>query len=141
MKDKKFGTVGAVACDQKGNIAAATSTGGMTNKKYGRIGDSPLIGCGTYANNNTCGISCTGHGEMFIRAVAAYDVSCLMEYKGYTLQEAMDIVVNEKLMKINGEGGMIGVDAKGNAAMVFNSAGMYRALRSSDGVEEVALYR
>ncbi len=141
MKDKKFGTVGAVACDQKGNIAAATSTGGMTNKKYGRIGDSPLIGCGTYANNNTCGISCTGHGEMFIRAVAAYDVSCLMEYKGYTLQEAMDIVVNEKLMKINGEGGMIGVDAKGNAAMIFNSAGMYRAMRSSDGVEEVALYR
>ena len=141
MKDKKFGTVGAVACDQKGNIAAATSTGGMTNKKYGRIGDSPLIGCGTYANNNTCGISCTGHGEMFIRAVAAYDVSCLMEYKNFTLQEAMDIVVNEKLMKIQGEGGMIGVDANGNAAMVFNSAGMYRAMRSSDGAEEVALYR
>jgi len=141
MKDKKFGTVGAVACDQKGNIAAATSTGGMTNKKYGRIGDSPLIGCGTYANNNTCGISCTGHGEMFIRAVAAYDVSCLMEYKGFTLQQAMDIVVNEKLIKIHGEGGMIGVDAKGNAAMVFNSAGMYRAMRSSDKVEEVALYR
>ena len=141
MKDKKFGTVGAVACDQKGNIAAATSTGGMTNKKYGRIGDSPLIGCGTYANNKTCGISCTGHGEMFIRAVAAYDVSCLMEYKGYTLQEAMDIVVKEKLVKIHGEGGMIGVDAKGNAAMVFNSAGMYRAVRSSDGNEQVALYR
>jgi beta-aspartyl-peptidase (threonine type) len=141
MKDKKFGTVGAVACDIKGNIAAATSTGGMTNKKYGRIGDSPLIGCGTYANNKTCGISCTGHGEMFIRAVAAYDVSCLMEYKGCTLQEAMDIVVSEKLMKIHGEGGMIGVDAKGNAAMVFNSAGMYRAMRSNDGKEEVALYR
>ncbi|HLK27375.1 MAG TPA: isoaspartyl peptidase/L-asparaginase [Puia sp.] len=141
MKDKKFGTVGAVACDMKGNIAAATSTGGMTNKKYGRIGDSPLIGCGTYANNKTCGISCTGHGEMFIRAVAAYDVSCLMEYKGCTLQEAMDIVVNEKLMKIHGEGGMIGVDAEGNAAMIFNSAGMYRAMRSSDKSEEVALYR
>jgi len=141
MKDKKFGTVGAVACDQHGNIAAATSTGGMTNKKYGRIGDSPLIGCGTYANNKTCGISCTGHGEMFIRTVAAYDVSCLMEYKGYSLHEAMDIVVNEKLMKIHGEGGMIGVDAKGNAALVFNSAGMYRAVRSSDGLEEVALYR
>ncbi len=141
MKDKKFGTVGAVACDQQGNIAAATSTGGMTNKKYGRIGDSPLIGSGTYANNKTCGISCTGHGEMFIRTVAAYDVSCLMEYKGCTLQQAMNIVVNEKLMKINGEGGMIGVDAKGNAAMVFNSAGMYRAMQSSDGSEEVALYR
>jgi beta-aspartyl-peptidase (threonine type) len=141
MKDKKFGTVGAVACDQKGNIAAATSTGGMTNKKYGRIGDSPLIGCGTYANNKTCGISCTGHGEMFIRTVAAYDVSCLMEYKGYSLQEAMDIVVNEKLVQMQGEGGMIGVDAKGNAALVFNSAGMYRAVKSSDGNEKVALYR
>src|SRR5580698_8995991 len=135
MKDKKFGTVGAVALDENGDIAAATSTGGMTNKKYGRIGDSPLIGCGTYANKATCGISCTGHGEMFIRAVAAYDVSCLMEYKGFTLQQAMDIVVNEKLMKINGEGGMIGVDAKGNAALVFNSAGMYRAMKSSDGTD------
>src|SRR5258705_4044046 len=91
MKDKKFGTVGAVACDQQGNIAAATSTGGMTNKKYGRIGDSPIIGAGTYANNNTCGISCTGHGEMFIRAVAAHDVSCLMEYKGMSLQQAMEV--------------------------------------------------
>jgi len=141
MKDKKFGTVGAVACDQKGNIAAATSTGGMTNKKYGRIGDSPLIGCGTYANNKTCGISCTGHGEMFIRAVAAYDVSCLMEYKGYSLQEAMNIVVHDKLMKIGGEGGMIGVDAEGNAALIFNSAGMYRGMRSSDGTSNIALYR
>src|SRR3954452_3312395 len=89
MRDKKFGTVGAVACDAQGNIAAATSTGGMTNKKYGRIGDSPLIGCGTYANNNTCAISCTGHGEMFIRAVAAYDVSCLMEYREMSLYDAM----------------------------------------------------
>jgi beta-aspartyl-peptidase (threonine type) len=141
MRDKKFGTVGAVACDRKGNIAAATSTGGMTNKKYGRIGDSPLIGCGTYANNKTCGISCTGHGEMFIRAVAAYDVSCLMEYKGCILEEAMNIVVNEKLVNIHGEGGMIGVDAKGNAAMVFNSAGMYRGMRSSDGITEISLYR
>src|SRR5215470_13750437 len=103
MRDKKFGTVGAVACDQQGNVAAATSTGGMTNKKYGRIGDSPIIGAGTYANNRTCGISCTGHGEMFIRAVAAHDVSCLMEYKGYSLQKAMEIVVNEKLMAIEGE--------------------------------------
>ncbi len=140
MKDKKFGTIGAVACDINGNIAAATSTGGMTNKKYGRIGDSPIIGCGTYANNNTCAISCTGHGEMFIRTVAAYDVSCLMEYKGMSLHDAMDIVVNDKLIKINGEGGMIGVDAKGNAAMIFNSAGMYRGAKSSDGYEEVALY-
>lgn len=140
MRDKKFGTVGAVACDANGNIAAATSTGGMTNKKYGRIGDSPMIGCGTYANNNTCAVSCTGHGEMFIRAVAAYDVSCLMEYKGLTLQEAMDIVVHEKLVKISGEGGMIGVDAKGNAALVFNSAGMYRGVQNNKGLYQVCIY-
>jgi len=141
MRDKKFGTVGAVACDYEGNIAAATSTGGMTNKKYGRIGDSPIIGVGTYANNKTCAISCTGHGEPFIRAVAAYDVSCLMEYKGYSLHEAMDIVVNEKLIELDGEGGMIGVDAQGNHAMILNSAGMYRGYRSSDGSSEVAIYR
>lgn len=141
MKDKKFGTVGATACDKNGNVAGATSTGGMTNKKYGRIGDSPLIGCGTYANNNTCAISCTGHGEMFIRAVAAYDVSCLMEYKNYSLQEAMNIVVNEKLVNIKGEGGMIGVDAKGNAALIFNSEGMYRGMKSSAGEEYVAIYK
>ncbi|MET0394166.1 MAG: isoaspartyl peptidase/L-asparaginase [Chitinophagaceae bacterium] len=141
MRDKKFGTVGAVACDQQGNIAAATSTGGMTNKKYGRIGDSPLIGAGTYANNKTCAISCTGHGEPFIRAVAAHDVNSLMEYKGYSLQEAMHIVVHEKLIALEGEGGMIGVDAQGNAAMIFNSAGMYRAMRSSEGVTEIAIYR
>ncbi|HEY6901831.1 MAG TPA: isoaspartyl peptidase/L-asparaginase [Puia sp.] len=141
MRDKKFGTVGAVACDQQGNIAAATSTGGMTNKKYGRIGDSPIIGAGTYANNKTCGISCTGHGEMFIRAAAAHDVSCLMEYKGLSLQKAMEVVVHEKLMAIGGEGGMIGVDAEGNAALVFNSQGMYRGFKSSDGNEVVAIYK
>ncbi len=140
MKDKKFGTVGAVACDINGNIAAATSTGGMTNKKYGRIGDSPMIGCGTYANNHTCAISCTGHGEMFIRTVAAYDVSCLMEYKSLSLQEAMNIVVHDKLVKIGGEGGMIGVDAEGNALMVFNSAGMYRGAKNNTGLNEVAIY-
>lgn len=141
MHDKKFGTVGAVACDADGNIAAATSTGGMTNKKWGRIGDSPLIGAGTYANNKTCAISCTGHGEVFIRAVAAYDVSCLMEYKGMGLQEAMEVVVQQKLVKLQGEGGMIGVDAQGNAAMLFNSAGMYRGVRNSDGLHQVAIYR
>ena len=141
MRDKKFGTVGAVACDAAGNIAAATSTGGMTNKKYGRIGDSPLIGAGTYANNTTCAISATGHGEPFIRGVAAYDVSCLMEYKGLSLQQAMHKVVHEKLIKLEGEGGMIGVDAQGNGAMIFNSAGMYRAMRSSDGAHEVAIYK
>jgi L-asparaginase / beta-aspartyl-peptidase len=141
MRDKKFGTVGAVACDSKGNIAAATSTGGMTNKKYGRIGDSPLIGAGTYANNKTCAISCTGHGEPFIRAVTAYDVSCLMEYKGMSLEEAMHVVVHDKLLKLDAEGGMIGVDAKGNAAMVFNSEGMYRGMKSSNGLSEVAIYK
>src|ERR1700712_4240416 len=102
MRDKKFGTVGATACDAQGNIAAATSTGGMTNKKYGRIGDSPLIGIGTYANNKTCAISCTGHGEPFIKAVAAYDVSCLIEYKGMNLDEAMDEVVHHKLVDMKG---------------------------------------
>lgn len=141
MRDKKFGTIGAVACDSNGNVAAATSTGGMTNKKYGRIGDSPMIGAGTYANNATCAISCTGHGEVFIRSVAAYDVSCLMEYKGLTLQEAMDKVVNEKLVNMQGEGGMIGVDANGNAALVFNSAGMYRGVKSSKGLQEVSIYK
>jgi len=140
-KEKKFGTVGAVALDIYGNIAAATSTGGMTNKQYGRIGDSPIIGAGTYANNKTCAISCTGHGEPFIRAVTAYDVSCLMEYKGLSLNDAMHIVVHDKLLKIDGEGGMIGVDAKGNAAMVFNSEGMYRGLKCSDGRNEIAVYK
>jgi beta-aspartyl-peptidase (threonine type) len=141
MRDKKFGTVGAVACDLKGNIAAATSTGGMTNKKYNRIGDTPVIGAGNYANNATCAISCTGHGEIFLLAVAAYDVSCLMEYKGLSLQKAMDIVVNEKLVRLRGEGGMIGVDAQGNAAMLFNTLGMYRAAKSSSGLYEVGIYK
>ena len=139
--NKKFGTVGAVALDAHGNIAAATSTGGMTNKQFGRIGDSPIIGAGTYANNKTCAISCTGHGEPFIRAVTAYDVSCLMEYKGLSLEEAMHIVVHDKLVKINGEGGMIGVDAKGNTAMVFNSEGMYRGMRNSEELTEIAIYQ
>jgi beta-aspartyl-peptidase (threonine type) len=140
-KEKKFGTVGAVACDLNGDIAAATSTGGMTNKQFGRIGDSPIIGIGTYANNRTCAISCTGHGEPFIRSVTAYDVSCLMEYKGLSIEEAMNIVVLEKLNKIDGEGGMIGVDAKGNAALIFNSTGMYRGFKSSDGRNEVEIYK
>ncbi|HRD57736.1 MAG TPA: isoaspartyl peptidase/L-asparaginase [Ferruginibacter sp.] len=141
MKDKKFGTVGAVACDAFGNIAAATSTGGMTNKKYGRIGDSPVIGAGTYANNQTCAISCTGHGEPFIKAVAAYDVSCRMQYKGLTLQEAMNEVVHENLIKLEAEGGMIGVDAQNNISMQFNSAGMYRAMKKSTGEYFTAIYK
>jgi beta-aspartyl-peptidase (threonine type) len=141
MPEKKFGTVGAVACDRHGNVAAATSTGGMTNKQWGRIGDSPVIGSGTYANNKTCAISCTGHGEVFIRAIAAYDVSCLMEYKGLSLAAATEVVVNEKLVKMEGEGGLIGVDSRGDAVMVFNSAGMYRGVKSSDGLYEVAIYK
>ena len=141
LAENKFGTVGAVACDKSGHLAAATSTGGMTNKQFGRIGDSPLIGCGTYANDRTCAISCTGHGEPFIRAAAAYDVSCLIEYKGLSINEAMNTVVHDKLLKINGEGGMIGVDAKGTTAMIFNSAGMYRGFQNSEGALQVAIYR
>lgn len=140
-KEKKFGTVGAVACDAFGNLAAATSTGGMTNKNYNRIGDTPIIGAGVYANNKTCAISCTGHGELFIKAIAAYDVSCLMEYKGYSLQQAMEIVTLDKLVKINGEGGMIGVDAFGNTALVFNSEGMYRGSQKSNGEKLLAIYQ
>lgn len=141
MKDKKFGTVGAVACDSFGNIAAATSTGGMTNKKFGRIGDSPVIGAGTYANNKTCAISCTGHGEPFIKAVAAYDVSCLVEYKNLSLYEAMNEVVNKKLIALEGEGGMIGIDTNNNISMLFNSAGMYRGMKKSTGENAIGIYK
>ncbi len=125
--EKKFGTVGAVAIDTHGNLAAGTSTGGMTNKQHGRVGDTPLIGAGTYANNNTCAVSCTGHGEFFIRSVVAYDVSCLMEYKGFSLKEACDTVVKQKLVKLGGEGGLIAIDKHGNIVLSFNSEGMYRA--------------
>ncbi len=136
----KFGTVGAVACDEQGNLAAGTSTGGMTNKRFGRIGDSPVIGAGTYANNKTCAISCTGHGEPFLRAVVAHDVSCIMEYKGLSLQDACALVIKDKLVKIGGEGGLIAVDAKGNYDFCFNSAGMYRGMRDSEGKSMVAFY-
>ncbi|MES2763501.1 MAG: isoaspartyl peptidase/L-asparaginase [Bacteroidota bacterium] len=139
--EKKFGTVGAVAIDIKGNLAAGTSTGGMTNKKYGRVGDSPMVGAGTYANNNTCAISCTGHGELFIRSVVAYDISCLMEYKGLTLKEACDIVVMDKLVKIGGEGGLIAIDKKGNIELPFNSEGMYRAKKSSNSDTFIGIYK
>ena len=139
--DKKFGTVGAVALDRNGNLAAATSTGGLTNKKFGRIGDSPVIGAGTYANNKTCAISCTGVGELFIRSVVAYDISCLMEYKGLTLREACNVVVYDKLVKIGGEGGLIAIDNAGNIEMPFNSEGMYRACRDSEGRNEVRIYK
>jgi|SRR5690554_403182 len=145
-KDSKFGTVGAVACDQDGNIAAATSTGGMTNKRWGRVGDSPIIGAGNYANNQTCAVSCTGSGEFFIRGVVAYDVSCLMEYKGMPLKEAAEEVILKRVLKLGGDGGLIAVDSKGNIAMPFNTEGMYRAFKTSDengngkSEKEIAIY-
>jgi len=139
--EKKFGTVGAVALDGNGNLAAATSTGGMTNKRYGRIGDTPVIGSGTYANNKTCAVSCTGHGEFFLRSVVAYDISCLMEYKGMSLRQACEKVVMEKLVSIGGEGGIVAVDSNGNHALVFNSEGMYRGMRDSSGQNLTAIYR
>lgn len=129
--DHKFGTVGAVAIDANGHVAAATSTGGMTNKAWGRIGDSPMIGAGTYANNATCAVSCTGHGEFFIRSVAAHDVSCRIEYKGLSLQKAAEEVINKRIKKLGGEGGLIAVDAKGNIAMPFNTEGMYRGMKNN----------
>jgi len=141
LDEKKFGTVGAVALDMAGNVAAATSTGGMTNKKFGRVGDSPMIGAGNYANNLTCAVSCTGSGEFFIRGVVAYDVSCLMEYKGLSLQEAADQVINHRLKKIGGDGGLIAIDAKGNIAMPFNTDGMYRASWNANNEKLIAIYR
>jgi L-asparaginase / beta-aspartyl-peptidase len=125
-KDDKYGTVGCVALDRYGNIVAGTSTGGMTNKKFNRVGDVPIIGAGTYANNKTCGISCTGHGEFFIRYTVAHDVSALMEYQHLSLSAAAKKVVQEKLVKAGGSGGLVGLDSKGNITMEFNSEGMYR---------------
>ncbi|MEO8146399.1 MAG: isoaspartyl peptidase/L-asparaginase [Bacteroidia bacterium] len=141
VDEKKFGTVGCVAIDMHGNLAAGTSTGGMTNKRYGRVGDTPMIGAGTYANNKTCAVSCTGHGEYFIKAVVAYDVACLMEYKNLSLHDACNIVVNEKLKTIGGEGGLIAIDKNGNIELSFNSDGMYRAHAKSDGVIKVEIYK
>lgn len=138
---RKFGTVGAVALDSFGNIAAATSTGGMTNKKYNRVGDSPIIGAGTYANNETCAVSCTGHGEYFMRAVVAYDVSCLVEYKGLTLAEACNYVVNQKLVKQGGEGGLIALNKTGDIVLSFNSEGMYRASKRNNEPTYVGIYK
>lgn len=141
IKDKKFGTVGAVALDFQGNIAAATSTGGMTNKKFGRVGDSPVIGAGTYANNKTCAVSCTGSGEYFLRAVVAYDVSCLIEYKHYSLNDACNEVIHHRLKSIGGDGGLIAVDCSGNIAMPFNTEGMYRAAKNNLGISEISIYK
>lgn len=140
-KDKKYlGTVGAVALDQHGNLAAGTSTGGMTNKKFGRIGDSPIIGAGTYANNATCAISCTGSGEFLMRAVTAYDVSCRMEYKGLNLAAAVKESIIDRLTEIGGDGGLVAMDREGNICMPFNCEGMYRASRNAKHAE-VLIYK
>ncbi len=140
-KDRKFGTVGAVALDVHGSLAAATSTGGLTNKKYGRVGDSSIIGAGNYANNATCAVSCTGYGEYFLRGVVAYDVSALMEYRELSLEDASSLVIRQKMVRLGGEGGLIAVDAKGNVSMPFNSEGMYRACVGSDIPLFIGIYK
>lgn len=140
-KPDKHGTVGAVALDARGNLAAATSTGGMTNKKYGRIGDAPIIGAGTYANNNSCAVSCTGHGEYFIRAVVAHDIAALIEYKGLSTKDAAENVIMNKMVKFGGEGGAIVLDKQGNAVLPFNTEGMYRGYITEDGKIYTAIYK
>ena len=139
--NERFGTVGAVVLDQGGNIVAGTSTGGMTAKRYGRIGDSPVIGAGTYADNESCAVSATGHGEYFIRYNVAADICARMKYQGLTLNDAANTVVNDVLVKAGGDGGVIAIDAKGNVAMPFNSAGMYRASIDINGEVKVAIYK
>ena len=139
--EEKHGTVGCVALDRQGNLCAGTSTGGMTNKKYGRIGDAPLIGAGTYANNETCGVSATGHGEYFIRWAVAHDISALMEYKGYDVETAAREVVEQKLVKVGGSGGVICLDRYGRAAMITNTSGMFRAYGNSAGEHIVAIFK
>ncbi len=138
--DRKFGTVGAVALDQNGNIAAATSTGGMTNKRYGRVGDVPVIGAGTYADNATAAISATGHGEYFIRSVVAYDISALMKYQNKSVKEAANEVVKDKLVEMGGGGGVIAIDHDGNIAMPFNTKGMYRGSIDTEGIVYIGIY-
>jgi beta-aspartyl-peptidase (threonine type) len=137
----KFGTVGAVALDKDGNLAAGTSTGGMTNKKYGRVGDAPIIGAGTYANNDSCAVSATGWGEFFIRIGVAHEICSLMEYRAMPIQSAADLVIKQKLQKLGGDGGIIGLDKFGNIAVSFNSEGMYRAYINSEGKPVVEIYK
>lgn len=137
----KFGTVGCVVLDRNGNITAGTSTGGMTNKKYGRIGDAPIIGAGTYAKNNTCGVSCTGWGEYYIRLAIAHDISAMMEYKGLSLEEAMQKVIMEKLPALGGDGGAIGLDSRGSVIMKFNTEGMYRGYRREGEDAKTFIYK
>jgi beta-aspartyl-peptidase (threonine type) len=140
IKDSKFGTVGCVALDKHGNLAAGTSTGGMTNKRWGRIGDAPIIGAGTYANNKTCAVSCTGWGEYFIRGVVAYDISALMEYKGLSLKEAAQEVIQKKIPELGGDGGIIAIDKYGNMTMEFNTSGMFRATMNEKGELYIGMY-
>jgi beta-aspartyl-peptidase (threonine type) len=139
--NKKHGTVGCVALDSKGNLCAGTSTGGMTNKKFGRIGDSPIVGAGTYANNATCGVSATGHGEFFIRWAVAHDISALMEYKAYDVEAAAREVVEKKLVEAGGSGGVICLDRFGRPAMITNTSGMFRAYGNSEEERLVAIFK
>ena len=138
--DYKFGTVGCAALDKDGNLAAGTSTGGMTNKKYGRVGDVPIIGAGTYANNNTCALSATGHGEFFIRNVVTHDISALMEYKDFSINQAANEVVMKKLVKQKGSGGVVGIDKTGEITMTFNTKGMFRGFKTSNGKSVVKIF-
>ncbi|QDH78098.1 isoaspartyl peptidase/L-asparaginase [Echinicola soli] len=140
FNDRKYGTVGAVAVDEDGNVAAATSTGGMTNKRYGRVGDVPVIGAGTYADNATCAVSATGHGEFFIRNVVAHEIASIMRYTGKTISDAADEVVMKQLVEMEGSGGVIAVDKNGNIAMPFNSAGMYRGYIKEKGKPHTFIY-
>jgi len=141
IKNSKFGTVGCAALDKHGNLASGTSTGGMTNKRWNRIGDAPIIGSGTYANNATCAVSSTGWGEFFIRSVVAYDISALMEYKGMSLQDAAKEVIHKKVPALGGDGGIVAIDKDGNVAMEFNTAGMYRASMNAEGELEIGIYK
>jgi len=137
----RFGTVGAVALDKDGNLAAGTSTGGMTNKKYGRVGDAPIIGAGTYANNESCAVSATGWGEYFIRIGVARDICAMMEYRALPIQQAADLVIKQKLQKLGGDGGIVSLDKFGNIGISFNSEGMYRAYINSAGKPVVEIYK
>lgn len=141
LKADKMGTVGSVALDKEGNLAAGTSTGGIANKRYGRIGDSPIIGAGTYANNKTCAVSSTGQGEYFIRGTVAYDISALMEYKNRTVAEAAKKVIQEKQPDLGGTGGVIAIDAQGHITQEFNTAGMFRATMDDEGQIELKIYK
>lgn len=140
IKDSKFGTVGCAALDKNGNLAAGTSTGGMTNKRWGRVGDAPIIGAGTYANNATCAVSSTGWGEFFIRAMVAHDISALMEYKGMSLADAARTVIHDKVGGLGGDGGIVAVDKNGNMVFEFNTAGMYRASMNDKGDLVIKIY-